>query len=151
MTTPPPRGSADRHEQARLRVDAEMAAARIRAATGQPPLPAPTASNGTGGYLWTDPDELAALIADCQALHDRIRARNSRILEARNLMQAPAADQMSRYQADAAARALDRFLTDNQAKADHVGGYVAKLEAAKAAMLIQDHNAADTLRNAGQD
>jgi hypothetical protein len=106
---------------------------------------------GAGGqYVFASLAELDGVIAEWEALRDRIRGRGAMLSRAVSVIEPPADDLMSRLQANTAARSLERAQEHRQAMEDYATGYVEKLRAARTQYSATDSNNAAQLRQAGK-
>lgn len=105
---------------------------------------------GEGGqYVFASLAELDGVIAQWEALRDRIRGRGALLSRAISLIEPPADDLMSTFQAGNAARSLERAQEHRQAMEDYAAGYVEKLHAARARYAAAESDNAARLRDAG--
>lgn len=106
---------------------------------------------GAGGrYVFASLEELDDIIADWEALHDRIRNRAAKLKRAIGLIEPPAEDIMSRLQANTAVRSLEKAEAHRQAMENYARNYVEKLRAARAQYAGTDADNAARLRNVGE-
>lgn len=106
---------------------------------------------GAGGqYIFASLAELDTIIAEWEALRDRIRGRGVMLRRAINLIEPPADDLMSKFQANTAAQSLEKAQEHRQAMEDYATSYVAKLQTARAQYSATDSNNAAQMRQAGE-
>jgi hypothetical protein len=107
---------------------------------------------GAGGqYVFASLEDLDEIIADWEALRDRIQVRGRKLRQAIGLIESPAEDIMSRLQANTAVRSLEKAEEHRLAMENYAAGYVEKLRAARAQYAETDADNAAHLRNAGED
>lgn len=106
---------------------------------------------GAGGqYVFASLAELDGIIAEWEALRDRIRGRGAMLSRAITMVEPPADDLMSKLQANTAAHSLERAQEHRQAMEDYATSYVEKLQAARARYAAMESNSAAQLRQAGK-
>lgn len=121
-----------------------------------PAGPAGYAITGSGGggaggqYVFASLEELDDIIADWEALHDRIRNRAAKLARAIGMIEPPADDVMSRLQANTAVRSLEMAEQHRQAMENYARNYVEKLRAARAQYAATDADNAAHLRTVGE-
>ncbi|MPZ81805.1 MAG: hypothetical protein GEV28_15960 [Actinophytocola sp.] len=103
---------------------------------------------GAGGnYVFADLDELDAIIDEWTAIRDGVQADGRKLLQAQQLIVAPAKDLMSQLQPAAMNESLTKAIGHNAAMADYADGYVQKLQAARAQYGADDEQAAARMRS----
>jgi hypothetical protein len=108
-------------------------------------------NGGAGGqYVFASLAELDGVIAEWEAVRDRIRGRGETLSRAISVILPPADDLMSRIQAKAAAHSLEKAQEHRQAMEDYATSYVEKLQAARAQYAATDSSNAAQLRRAGK-
>jgi hypothetical protein len=113
-----------------------------------------TGSGGGGAdgeYVFASLEELDAIIAEWEALQQRIRHRATKLVRAKSLIEPPADDVMSQLQAKAAIRSLEKAEEHRQAMEDYAAGFVAKLRAARTQYASTDADNAAALRETGKE
>ena len=106
---------------------------------------------GAGGqYVFASLKELDDLIANWEALRDRIWGRDVKFRRAISLIAPPAEDMMSRLQAQGVVGSLTKAKAHNLAMFTYADGYVTKLKAARAQYAKTDADNAALLHHSGQ-
>ncbi len=106
---------------------------------------------GAGGrYVFASLAELDGMIADWEALRDRIFARDAKFRQAIGLIAPPAEDIMSRLHAHTAVQSLKKAQSHNLVMHTYADGYVAKLKATRAQYATTESDSAARLRGAGE-
>lgn len=106
---------------------------------------------GAGGqYVFASLEELDDIIAEWDALRDRIRGRGDKLAQAIAMIEPPAEDIMSRLQANTAVRSLQKAEEHRKAMEAYARNYVEKLHAARAQYATTDADNAARLHNVGE-
>ncbi|WP_285504763.1 hypothetical protein [Actinokineospora sp. NBRC 105648] len=125
----------------------EVTVAQVHEAVAKvlPGTQTPFAAGGGGGgqYQLASVAELDALIAQWQVIHDKIDSTGQKLRQARDLIEPPAADEMSRKEAQATVHSLNQARDHNVAMRKYATAYIDKLVAARQAYEnTEQHNAA---------
>jgi len=110
----------------------------------------PYGASGGGGeggdYVFTDLDELGAIITDLEALTEEIRNDGRGLNQATELATPPAEDSMSTGQASAYVASLNKAKTHNDAMAAYAQSQLDKLKAARTSYAETDAGATARLQ-----
>jgi hypothetical protein len=104
----------------------------------------------SGRYVFASLQELDGIIADWEALRDRISARDVKFQRALSLLTPPAEDVMSRLQAQAMLGSLMKAQAHNRTMYNYADGYVAKLKSARSQYATTETDNVSRLRNSGK-
>lgn len=101
--------------------------------------PHESGGGGTGGqYMFTSPEDLAAVISKWQDERDAIEADQATIVEAYYSIKNPAGDNMSQGQAEASKVSLATMWEHNNAMLEYARGYIEKLQASHLQMATNE-------------
>ena len=103
-----------------------------------------------GQYLFANLEEFDAVIVEWRALLDRVKDRGVTLRRAIGLIEPPAPDVMSKFQAEVAIASLRSADDHRRAMEEYAAGYVRKLEAARVEYAAADDDGAADLRRAGE-
>lgn len=103
-----------------------------------------------GNYMFASIEELDSLVDEWLALRERIFERGRRIVRARDLIEPPARDPMSREHANVIAHSMAKALAHNDAMRTYTKKYIAKLTMSRDQYTSDDNEAAVSVRNIGE-
>jgi len=114
---------------------------------GENPWSFAVGGGGAGGsYVFADLAELDGLIAEWTTIRNGVQADGRRLIRAIRLIEPPAKDLMSQFQASALKESLTKAQKHNAAMAAYANSYIEKLRAARAQYAAGDEQNAEQLR-----
>jgi len=115
---------------------------------GGEPQPHESGGGGTGGqFMFASLEELDSVITKWEGERDGILADREQIYEAYDVIKDPAADAMSRYQANASRDSIANMFQHNNAMLRYAENYISKLKASREQMAIMEDGNRDRLRS----
>ncbi|WP_378057028.1 hypothetical protein [Actinophytocola glycyrrhizae] len=115
---------------------------------GGQPQPHESGGGGVGGqYMFASLEELDTVIAKWEDERDGILEDRQQIYDAYHVIRDPAADAMSRYQADASRDSIANMFQHNSAMLRYAENYIEKLKASREQMAIMEDGNRDRLRS----
>lgn len=106
---------------------------------------------GAGGqFVFADLGELDGIIADIETVRDDIRNDGDKLRQARQLIEPPGEDIMSRFQAKAVIDCLDKAIEHNGVMVAYADAEIAKMREARDTYANVDDDNATRLRDLGE-